>query len=114
MAFTLLLSFLAALPSFGIDMSLPALTGMGAALHVALAQAGLMVSLFMLGFTVAPVFYGPASDRYGRKPVVLFASTFFVIAGIGCAFARSLPTLFTCRVVQGTGAGASMTIAHYP
>ena len=54
MAFILLLSFLVALPSFGIDMSLPALTAMGAALHVAPAQAGLMMSLFMLGFAVAP------------------------------------------------------------
>ncbi len=50
MAFTILLGFLVALPSFGIDMSLPALTAMGAALGVAPAQAGLMMSLFMLGF----------------------------------------------------------------
>jgi DHA1 family bicyclomycin/chloramphenicol resistance-like MFS transporter len=90
MAFTLLLSFLVALPSFGIDMNLPALTAMGAALHVTPAQAGLMMSLFMLGFAVAPLFYGPASDRYGRKPVVVFACTLFIIAGIGCAFARWL------------------------
>jgi MFS transporter, DHA1 family, multidrug resistance protein len=46
MAFTLLLSFLVALPSFGIDMGLPALTATGAALGVAPAQAGLMMSLF--------------------------------------------------------------------
>ena len=111
MAFTLLLGFLVALPSFGIDMSLPALTAMGAALGVAPAQAGLMMSLFMVGFAVAPIFYGPASDRYGRKPVVMFACTLFIIAGIGCAFARSLPTLLIWRVVQGAGAGASMTIA---
>ena len=110
MAFTILLGFLVALPSFGIDMSLPALTAMGAALGVAPAQAGLMMSLFMLGFAVAPLFYGPASDRYGRKPVVVFACTLFIIAGIGCALARSLPTLLIWRVVQGAGAGASMTI----
>jgi DHA1 family bicyclomycin/chloramphenicol resistance-like MFS transporter len=111
MAFTLLLSFLVALPSFGIDMSLPALTATGAALRVAPAQAGLMMSLFMLGFAVAPLFYGPASDRYGRKPVVVFACVLFIIAGIGCALSRSLPALLTWRVVQGAGAGASMTIA---
>ena len=111
MAFTVLLGFLVALPSFGIDVSLPALTATGAALGVAPAQAGLMMSLFMLGFAIAPLFYGPASDRYGRKPVVVFACTLFIIAGIGCAFARSLPTLLIWRVVQGAGAGASMTIA---
>jgi MFS transporter, DHA1 family, multidrug resistance protein len=111
MAFTLLLGFLVALPSFGIDMNLPALTAMGAALGVAPAQAGLMMSVFMLGFAVSPLFYGPASDRYGRKPVVLFACTLFAIGGVGCAFAQSLPTLLVWRVVQGAGAGASMTIA---
>ena len=109
-AFTLLLGLLVALPSFGIDMSLPALTSVGAALRVAPERAGLMMSLFMLGFAVAPLFYGPVSDRYGRKPVVVFACTLFAIAGIGCAFARSLPTLLVWRVVQGAGAGASMTI----
>jgi MFS transporter, DHA1 family, multidrug resistance protein len=110
-AFTLLMGFLVALPSFGIDMSLPALTETGAALGVAPARAGLMMSLFMLGFAIAPLFYGPASDRYGRKPVVVFACMLFIVAGIGCALARSLPTLLTWRVVQGAGAGASMTIA---
>ena len=58
MAFTLLLSLLVALPSFGIDMSLPAVTATGAALGVAPAQAGMTMSLFMLGFAVAPLFYG--------------------------------------------------------
>jgi DHA1 family bicyclomycin/chloramphenicol resistance-like MFS transporter len=110
-AFTLLLSFLVALPSFGIDMSLPALTATGAALGVAPAQAGLMMSLFMLGFAVAPLFYGPASDRYGRKPIVVFACLLFIIAGIGCVLAQSLPILLMWRVVQGAGAGASMSIA---
>jgi MFS transporter, DHA1 family, multidrug resistance protein len=110
MAFTLLLGFLVALPSFGIDMSLPALTSIGAALGVAPERASLMMSLFMLGFAVAPLLYGPVSDRYGRKPVVVFACMLFVIAGIGCAFARSLPTLLVWRVVQGARAGASMTI----
>jgi MFS family permease len=111
MAFTLLLSLLVALPSFGIDMSLPALTATGAALGVAPAQAGMTMSLFMLGFAVAPLFYGPASDRYGRKPIVVFACLLFIIAGIGCALAHSLSTLLMWRVVQGAGAGASMTIA---
>src|ERR1700676_1131790 len=68
MTFTLLLSFLVALPSFGIDMNLPALTAKGAALHVTPAQAGSMMSIFMVGFGVAPVVYVAASDRCGRKP----------------------------------------------
>jgi MFS family permease len=92
--FTVLLGFLVALPSFGIDMSLPALTATGAALGVAPERAGLMMSLFMLGFAVAPLFYGPASDRYGRKPVVVFACALFVIAALtvpSFEFPRNFP-----------------------
>ena len=71
-AFTVLLGFLVALPSFGIDMSLPALTAMGATFGVAPSQVGSMMGVFMIGFAVAPLLYGPASDRYGRKPIVMF------------------------------------------
>jgi MFS transporter, DHA1 family, multidrug resistance protein len=109
--FTLLLGFLVALPSFGIDTSLPALIATGTALRVTPAEAGLMMSLFMLGFAVAPLVYGPASDRYGRKPVVLVACLLFTIAALGCSMAHSLASLLVWRVVQGAGAGASVTIA---
>jgi len=108
--FMLLLGLLAALPSFGIDTSLPALGAVGAALHVAPARAGLTMSVFMLGFAVTPLVYGPASDRYGRKPVVLFACLLFTFAAIGCATASSLSALLAWRFVQGAGAGASITV----
>jgi DHA1 family bicyclomycin/chloramphenicol resistance-like MFS transporter len=109
-AFTVLLAFLVALPSFGIDMSLPALTAMGATFGVAPSRVGLMMGVFMIGFAVAPLLYGPASDRYGRKPIVMFGCTLFTIASAGGAISRSLLVLLLWRVVQGAGAGASMTI----
>lgn len=109
--FTLLLGFLVALPSFGIDTSLPALSAISATLHVMPAQVGPTMSLFMVGFAFAPLLYGPVSDRCGRKPVILFACLLFTIAAIGCAMARSLTGLLAWRLVQGAGAGASMTIA---
>src|SRR5258707_1608391 len=99
-AFTLLMSFLSALPSFAIDISLPAIKETAAPLRVAPAQAGLKMSLFMVGFAVAPLFYGPASDRDGRKPIVSFSCILFVIAGIGCALAQSLSTPLLWRVVH--------------
>jgi MFS transporter, DHA1 family, multidrug resistance protein len=108
-AFTVLLGFLVALPSFGIDMSLPALTAMGASFGVAPSRVGLMMGGFMIGFAVAPLLYGPASDRYGRKPIVMFGRTLFTIASVGGVINRSLPVLLW-RVVPGAGAGASMTL----
>jgi MFS transporter, DHA1 family, multidrug resistance protein len=54
-ALTVLLGFLVALPSFGIDMSLPALTAMSASFGVAPSRFGLMMGAFMIGFAVAPL-----------------------------------------------------------
>jgi len=69
-----------------------------------------MMGGFIIGFAVAPLLYGPASDRYGRKPIVMFGCTLFTIASAGGAISRSLLVLLLWRVVQGAGAGASMTI----
>ena len=110
-AFNVLLAGLAALPSFGIDMSLPALASIGSSLGVSPERAGLTMSLFMVGFATAPALFGPMSDRYGRRPVVLLALTLFSLASIGCALSTTLPSLLSWRVLQGAGAGIGMTLA---
>jgi DHA1 family bicyclomycin/chloramphenicol resistance-like MFS transporter len=111
-AFTLLLGFLAAVPYSGIDINLPALASTGATLGASLSDVGLTMSAFMLSLAAAPLIYGPVSDRFGRKPAVVFGVALFVIASLACAFARSLPVLLICRFVQGVGAASTaMTFA---
>jgi MFS transporter, DHA1 family, multidrug resistance protein len=109
-AFALLIGALAALPSFGIDMSLPALGSIGASLGVGADRAGLTISLFMIGYAVAPPFCGPVSDRVGRKPIMLGAVALFTVASLGCAVSRSLAELLSWRLMQGMGAGVGTTI----
>ncbi len=109
-AFVLLLGLMAALPGFAVDMALPALANTAASLGVPTHSAGLTLSSFMISFGIAPLIYGPVSDRYGRKLVVTFGCIIFVIAGIGCVFATSLAGLLTFRIIQGIGA-AAMTLA---
>ena len=92
-AFTLLLGLLASVPFSGIDINLPALAATGAALGASPSDVGFTMSVFMLSLATTPLIYGPASDRYGRKPVVVFGLTLFVIGSLACAFAQSLPTL---------------------
>jgi DHA1 family bicyclomycin/chloramphenicol resistance-like MFS transporter len=84
--FTLLLGLLSSLPTFGIDMILPSLSATGADLGAAL------------------LVYGPVSDRFGRKPIVVFGCALVIIASLGCIFARSLPQLLFFRALQGAGA----------
>jgi MFS transporter, DHA1 family, multidrug resistance protein len=108
--FALLLGALAALPSFGIDMSLPALGATGASLGVSADEAGLTISLFMIGYGIAPPLCGPVSDRIGRRPVMLGAVAVFAVASFGCAASPSLSTLLAWRVAQGMGAGVASTL----
>lgn len=106
----LLLGFMASLPGFGVDMALPALADTATSLGAPMHGASLAISCYMASFAIAPLIYGPVSDHYGRKPIVMFGCIIFIVAGMGCAFAPSLPILLGCRFVQGLGA-ASMTLA---
>jgi MFS transporter, DHA1 family, multidrug resistance protein len=106
-AFTLLLGLLASVPYSGIDMHLPALAATGAALGARPADIGFTVSVFMLGLATAPLVYGPVSDRHGRRPVVIFGVTLFVVGSLACALAQSLPVLLAGRLSQGCGAASA-------
>jgi len=110
-AFVVLLGALAALPPLSIDMGLPALPAVGAALRTRPDLAGLTLSLFMAGFACGPVLYGPLSDRHGRKPVLLAGLALFTVAGLAAALAPSIGTLLAARLLQGAGAGSGTSMA---
>lgn len=109
---TFLLGALAALPPLSIDMNLPALPGMAASFGAAPERAAATLSVFLAGFAASQLAYGPASDRFGRKPVLLFGCALFVLASVACAFATSLGSLVAWRGVQGAGAGAGMVLVR--
>lgn len=109
-SFTLLLGLLAALPPLSIDMGLPAFAKIATSLSASPASVGLTLSLFMLGYAVAQLAFGPFSDRYGRKPVLLIGCLLFALASAACAIAPSIDVLLTWRFFEGAGAGAGMTL----
>ncbi len=110
-AFVLLLAALSALPALSTDMALPALAAIGADLDVPPSSAALTLSLFLAGFAIAPLAYGPLADRYGRRPIVLFGGVLFSAASAACALAPNLALLLAFRVLQGVGAGAGSVMA---
>jgi DHA1 family bicyclomycin/chloramphenicol resistance-like MFS transporter len=104
---TLLLGGLAAVPYSGIDINLPALSATAAALRVGPSNVGLTISAFMLSLALAPLIYGPVSDRVGRKPTLVFGLTLFVAASLACACSQSLKMLLAFRFFQGAGAACT-------
>jgi DHA1 family bicyclomycin/chloramphenicol resistance-like MFS transporter len=112
-AFILLLGTLSALPPLGTDMILPALPSIASGLHTSAAAAGAALSLFLIGFAAAPLLFGPLSDRFGRRPVLLAGVAVFAAAGLFCAVTQSIFWLLAGRLAQGMGAGvgAAMPLA---
>ncbi|WP_419757896.1 multidrug effflux MFS transporter [Acidisoma sp.] len=110
-AFVLLLGAMSAMPPFATDLGLPALGTIAGSLHTSAGMSGLTISLFMAGFTATPLIYGPVSDRYGRKPVLVGGLSAFAVASLLCALAPSIATLLIARLLEGAGAGAGITMA---
>ncbi|MBI4986811.1 MAG: multidrug effflux MFS transporter [Rhodocyclales bacterium] len=89
--------------------SLPHLAGYFAVSPAAVQQT---LSLFVIGFGTAQLISGPLSDRYGRRPVVLWGLGVYTLASFGCALAPSLPILVVGRFVQAIGCCTAVVVAR--
>lgn len=109
---TILLAGLLAMTPLSIDMPLPALPAITRALGTDAARAPLMVTTFLLGFAAAQLLYGPLSDRFGRRRVLLGGVGLYCVAGLACASAPSFAWLLVARLLHGVGACAGPVIAR--
>lgn len=86
------------------DVYLPSLPALVTAFDTEIATVQLTLSVFLVGFAVAQLVYGPVSDRFGRRPAILAGVTIFTAASIACALATSIEMLILCRFLQALGA----------
>ncbi|UCH76156.1 MAG: multidrug effflux MFS transporter [Rhodospirillales bacterium] len=94
------------------DFYLPALPTIGASLTADVATVQLTLSVFLAGFALAQLVYGPLSDRYGRRPALLTGFGLFTLASIGCAVATSIEMLIVARFLQALGACAGPVLGR--
>ncbi len=100
------------LPPLSIDVSLPGLPLIAGALRASGSAMQASLSLFILAFGVGQLVVGPLSDRYGRRPVLLFGLALFTLAGVACTFATTVPVLLFARFAQGLGACAGTVVGR--
>src|SRR5690606_18124267 len=99
-----------ALGPISIDMYLPGFP----LIEAEFGQRGVesTMAAYLLGLTVGQVFYGPLSDRFGRKPPLYVGFVLYAIGSLGCALASTMGTLTLMRVAQALGGGAGMVISR--
>ncbi|MGE0178511.1 MAG: multidrug effflux MFS transporter [Sphingomonas sp.] len=109
--FVVLMAALMASNALAIDVMLPALPAIGAALPVADPNdRQFVITFYLFGFGAAQIFYGPLADRFGRKRLLIGAMLAYAAFGALAAFAGSMTMLLAARFLQGAAAAATRVL----
>ncbi|QOW46689.1 MULTISPECIES: Bcr/CflA family multidrug efflux MFS transporter [Acinetobacter] len=111
----LLIVLLSALVAFGplsIDMYLPALPSIAHDLNSTVAATQKTITIFLLGFSIGMLIYGPLSDRFGRKKLLLIGMVLYVSATLGCIFSQHIEQLLLFRFLQAMGGASASVLAR--
>ncbi len=93
------------------DLYLPALPEMSGYFSVSQASVSLTLTLFFLFYAISIILFGPLSDKYGRRPVLLFGASIYTVSSILCAMSPNIHFLIVCRIVEAIGSGAIITVS---
>jgi DHA1 family bicyclomycin/chloramphenicol resistance-like MFS transporter len=106
-----MLGAMSAFPPVTTDIYLPALPQLTHALGGTTAQGQSTLAVYFLGLGFGQLFYGPWSDRVGRRPTMLIGAAVYLAASLGCALATSMPQMITFRFLQALGACSGVVIS---
>lgn len=106
-----ILLLMVSLGPFGDTIYAPALPELKKLLGTDYPHVQLTITSYLLGYSISQILYGPFSDRFGRKPIMLVGSCFFIISSLICLVSNSIDTLIYARLLQGFGAAAGGVIA---
>ncbi len=101
-----------ALSGFSTDVMLPAFGAMVVDLNTSHESVQATLALFALPFGIAQIFYGPASDKYGRGPIINLGLTIFIIGTALATMGNTIDTVLAGRALQGFGAGVAPVLAR--
>ena len=108
----LVLSLLLGLQPITTDLYLPALPSITQGFGASMPQAQLTLTALLLAFGISQMVWGPLSDRFGRRPILLIGMATYVVASIGGALASNMDMLIGWRMAQGMAMGAGVMCAR--
>ncbi|WP_327157213.1 multidrug effflux MFS transporter [Streptomyces tubercidicus] len=109
---TLVLGGLTAVPPLSMDMYLPALPQVTAALHSPAATVQLTLTTCLAGMALGQMIVGPMSDKWGRRRPLLAGMVVYILATALCAVATNVELLIAFRLLQGLAGAAGIVIAR--
>lgn len=107
-----LLAALVAFAPLSIDTYLPSLPSIAVDLNASAARVQLTIGVFLAGLCAGMLLYGPLSDRFGRKPLLLSGIVLYLVATVGCMLANTVEQLIVWRFFQALGGAAAAVLAR--
>jgi len=109
---TIILSMLVALGPMATDLYLPSFPAITKAFNVSSSEVQLTLSIYLIGFAMGQLIYGPLSDQFGRKPVLIVGLLIFVISSVMATLATSIEALIFIRLFQALGGCAGPVLGR--
>lgn len=107
-----LMGVLQAFAPLSIDMYLPSMPLLEKVFRATTAQVQITLVTFLLGYALGQAFYGPITDRFGRKPPLYVSLAVFVVSSVACAQAKSVNVLAFFRLLQAIGACGGAVVSR--
>lgn len=106
-----LIALLSAFVPLSTDLYLPALPAMSRNLHAPVEQINLTLTAFFVMYSVGMLLWGPLSDRYGRKPILLTGLSLYVLASALCSTTTNITALIAFRALEALGGSAAGAVS---
>lgn len=110
--FIFIIILMSILGPLSTDMYLPSLPKVVDFFGTSSSLVQLTISFFLLGVSISQLLYGPLSERFSRKSILIIAMFIYIVASLGCILSTNVYVLISFRFIQAIGAAAGMTIGR--